>query len=433
MDHKFPNYIMATDVLPEVFLNDDICSALNGHVIPAYDHSLAFTCGLVIRVRNGVKLLYKKSQYKFPKEDKAKQPVQFWDIVHNFTKEHASISLYWTPETLWLIAEELSQKSLFLSVPLQKELSLHPLYPIDPIEKVLRFHNDFIARVVEYHHSVRRPEGTFDVRTIPHYALVEQLVQLPRIPCPLCNGKRQVYCGVCSGLQMENAQGLLPERVTLPFDVLLLLHHQESLIKCTGIHAAVLGKEDQTQYEDWLKPDEEWQRVVESLDASRDVLLFPYPDSTPAQHFPWQTDCEPEQKKRLVVLEASWTYGKTMAQQIVAHRRRKGLPALPSVTLTDVTGQYWRFQSEGQSAVSTIEAIAYAAQNAGLESSKVQDLLVLFGLQKYRVLKNLVVREDGRIPRAIEVSGNGMSSWKTVVGVEREAMMQQLGTEEALR
>ncbi len=41
---------------------------------------------------------------------------------------------------------------------------------------------------------------------------------------------------------------------------------------------------------------------------------------------------------------------------------------------------------------------------------KKDDLLVLFRVQKYRVLKK--IDEGGKIPRAVEVSGCGVGSWK---------------------
>lgn len=107
----------------------------------------------------------------------------------------------------------------------------------------------------------------------------------------------------------------------------------------------------------WNKPTEEWTNLVRSLDATRDVILFPYEDSTVADEFDWQRDGE---RPRLVVLEASWAYGKTMAHQIVSCRKEAGLPPLRSVILKNVVGQYWRFQSEGQSAVSTIEVLMLA-------------------------------------------------------------------------
>jgi hypothetical protein len=82
-----------------------------------------------------------------------------------------------------------------------------------------------------------------------------------------------------------------------------------------------------------------------------------------------------------------------------------------------VTGQYWRFQAEGHAAVSTIEAIAHTAHSAGLDSKSVKDLLVLFELQKYRVLNNSEKR-GCKAPRAITVEGVGLGDWKKVDSID---------------
>lgn len=184
-------------------------------------------------------------------------------------------------------------------------------------------------------------------------------------------------------------------------------------MKCTGIHAAVLGEEGQTTYRLWEKEEDQSTSIVSSLDHEKDVLLFPYPDSTPADVFPWH-----EQRWRLLVLEASWGYAKAMSQQIVNYRKQHNLPPLRSVSLHNVVGQYWRFQSEGHSAVSTIEAIAHTARTAGSTEQDENDLLTLFKVQKHRVLGNLKV--GAKVPRAMEVSGAGTGSWKEVEVLDDE-------------
>ena len=101
-----------------------------------------------------------------------------------------------------------------------------------------------------------------------------------------------------------------------------------------------------------------------------------------------------------------------MAWQIIAYRKEHDLPPLPCVILKDLTGEYWRFHHEGHSAVSTIEAIAHTALAAGLSSPQFDDLLLLFRLQKWRVMCS--VRGGGKVPKAVEVCGTGLGSWKDV-------------------
>ena len=198
---------------------------------------------------------------------------------------------------------------------------------------------------------------------------------------------------------MPLAAAALPPRVSLPFDLLLLVHWQESLHKCTGIHASVLCEPAEVAVAHWEKHEEfgdTWGPLIASLQPDRDVVLFPGPDSFPADQFAW-TGSIGSCKRRLVVLEASWAHGKTMYNFLVRYRQSLGLAPIPCVSLQvcgylfhsflsrqsnspirntknhhqGVVGKYWRFHEEGNSAVSTIEAIAHSAQAAGEKFSEV--------------------------------------------------------------
>eukprot|EP00598_Pedospumella_elongata_P008545 CAMPEP_0184994894 /NCGR_PEP_ID=MMETSP1098-20130426/51083_1 /TAXON_ID=89044 /ORGANISM="Spumella elongata, Strain CCAP 955/1" /LENGTH=549 /DNA_ID=CAMNT_0027521055 /DNA_START=20 /DNA_END=1669 /DNA_ORIENTATION=+ len=369
----------------------------------------------------------------------------------------------------------------------------------------IHFNKDFLLRVKDYHEATQRPPGTFEdpSKTSPvkspikavavedvsqtdgdeacNSNYIHMLAALPKETCVQCKGHRQIYCGTCSGRRMPDADQQLPPRVHIPFDVLLLVHWAETLHKCTGVHVGALCEEGTFLAMDWNKKlvptvplplynqkyaskdnsqsaekvsnsensqnttkselREEWQQVVESLDHTRDVVLFPCDTAQQAEAFPWsecphihhidiagETEGEEEVVKsqethpkdveparvsprwRLVVLEANWNYGKHMALQIRQHRALLGLPPLHFVQLSNITGQYWKFQTEGHAAVSTIEAIAHTAGAAGCSSDTVDAMLTLFLLQKHRVLKRIEM--GGKVPRAVEVSGAGLGSWK---------------------
>lgn len=213
----------------------------------------------------------------------------------------------------------------------------------------------------------------------------------------------------------------------------------ESLHKCTGIHTAVLTSTP-VEVTHWRKDNIlEWETVVSRLDHHRDLILFPSADAISANDIQWTTEnmnegiaghypmeagqdnmgCDGDAhvqetiadtsvRKRLVVLEATWNGGKTMARTIIEIRRKLRLPNLTFVTLncTGISGQYWRFQEEGKEAVCTIEAISHTAATAGMPSKEVEVLLTLFNVQKCRVYNQ--IDKGGKIPRAMEVSG----SWK---------------------
>jgi len=238
--------------------------------------------------------------------------------------------------------------------------------------------------------------------------LLKELIKAPRLACPSCGRKRQIYCGECFGQRLmpqeqeqerveEGKEGsLLPPRFSLPFDVCLLLHWQESLHKCTGVHAAVMCHQEQLSLLQWPRDkggwgeagvltdegeemeihkmvyrgpegrkrggeDEEvawegqrseWVDMLCSFDHDRDVLLFPCKGAIPVNELDWSCggssdgvggggvdEAEEEAKRksrrrrRLVVIESSWNNGKTMANQLYAGRIALGLPPLVCVTL----------------------------------------------------------------------------------------------------
>ena len=207
-----------------------------------------------------------------------------------------------------------------------------------------------------------------------------------------------------------------------------------------------LSTMDSVRYELWPKEKtpEDWHRLVGGLCPERDVLLFPDRNAVAAADFQWgargdiapslaslslsasssssslsspdkktdQSGAAGSNKWRLVILEGSWNYAKTMAWQIIAYRKEHHLPPLPCVILKDLTGEYWRFHHEGHSAVSTIEAIAHTALAAGLSLAQFDDLLLLFRLQKWRVIHSM--RSGGKVPKAVEVCGTGLGSWKDI-------------------
>lgn len=99
-------------------------------------------------------------------------------------------------------------------------------------ERGIIFDPQFLRLVVSYHDELERPAGTFEVVEADAASAQQALEERLRLPeleglardvCRSCNCRKQVYCGDCTGVRMANAEALLPERITLPFDVLLLI------------------------------------------------------------------------------------------------------------------------------------------------------------------------------------------------------------------
>jgi hypothetical protein len=155
-----------------------------------------------------------------------------------------SLRMHWTVDRLEMASYEMSRKEITLSPRLQRELDFQPLMPLQGTHDscLLHFEPAFLSKVRAYHLSVERPQGTFclDERESclesekSNRVLVGRLAQCDREVCSSCGRRQQIYCGGCGGLRMTMADKLLPDRVSLPFDILLLVHWAESLHKCTG-------------------------------------------------------------------------------------------------------------------------------------------------------------------------------------------------------
>ena len=81
-------------------------------------------------------------------------------------------------------------------------------------------------RATEFAPSIEKTEtelGDVDAERNRMFQLAE-LAALGREECPSCGGRKQVYCGECVGVRMPLAEKLMPPRIALPFNILILLH-----------------------------------------------------------------------------------------------------------------------------------------------------------------------------------------------------------------
>ena len=357
-------------------------------------------------------------------------------VIYHYIKDEDIVFLekyYPLSSQLYYTAYELVRKMVTLSAKLMPEYLNQPIYPRNT-NGLLQFHEKFINKVIEYHNYVRRPEGTYDSESMTkNNDNIIKLANLNRFICPNCQSRRQIYCGSCGGIRSIEAEEYFPPRIELPFNVLLLVHWQDSLHKCTGIHTAVLCQSNQFEYQHWTRPAQGGDvcQIIESFDPLTDVLLFPCEDAISANDFQWNINSNintdttfdlnvhsnisnlPSKKHRLIVLESSWNAAKTMANQIKNYRKEHNLQPIVCVILEDIIGQYWRFHNEGNSAVSTIEAIGHTAVAAGMNEEEMEKILLLFKVQKYRVLVR--IEEGKKPPQAVAVEGSGIGSWNHLI------------------
>lgn len=237
--------------------------------VPIYPLSL----GLLVKLRKALKRLVKRKIVSEPQNQNYSLPLY---IVSSILTDNHDILKRWTPNQLEHAACLLEEKCKVLSGYLFTLLDVEPLFPpltkdllethfsnlnsklsngvaslsenIDTNEHIVLFRKSFINKVNEYHASVKRPnihaKEIFDCErelsataTVTPTVTIEEeeeltnevelivaLSKLSREVCSVCGSKRQIYCGDCGGVRMLSTVGILPERVTLPFDVLLLVH-----------------------------------------------------------------------------------------------------------------------------------------------------------------------------------------------------------------
>ena len=156
------------------------------------------------------------------------------------------------------------------------------------------------------------------------------------------------------------------------------------------------------------------EAIIEAIDPTRDLLLFPDDSAVPIAQACSRSQGGEEEggRPRLILLEGNWTYAAKMASYI-----KKRVSGLRSVCLEEgVVGTYWRFQSVGVSALSTIEALYHACEQARSQQGKgkqeeegegrLDRLLILFEYQRRKVIDG-----DRKNLRGIKPTGEGPSDW----------------------
>ena len=268
--------LQQSQLLPNHFDDDYILSILSrlSQIESADRNHLDIymaTLGIVVKLKKALKRLVRRQKLEEPIDGNYSQLLH--RLVKRLTNDSPVLDM-WSPNELLTIAGLLEEKSTVLSGVLFRCLDQEPLFPpmnaivdyfnANSINSRLRFadkfnHLDnllfrksFITEVNSYHSSLKRPVDNIDAsysdELIPvtvHDAgdddydrpeaglLREVMGEEPRVQalaaverdiCCKCSGRRQIYCGGCGGVRMGNADHLLPGRVHLPFDVLLVLH-----------------------------------------------------------------------------------------------------------------------------------------------------------------------------------------------------------------
>ena len=196
---------------------------------------------------------------------------------------------------------------------------------------------------------------------LSHYLAASVSIDYPRQRCPDCHGGGTIYCPDCLNIFMPRdswPESVTENRLALPFQLDIILDDRRA--SSTGVQLATTlkaaGQSDGYRIYDLTDdrvpiPD----YTSDSNDHDGTYLLFPDVSAVPlssilnaGKHI-----------KRLIVLDCKWSkFSKTL---VLPHN--KAVADVPRLKLDHPPTQsfYWRWHNAGDGAVSTIEAIYYAA------------------------------------------------------------------------
>ena len=181
------------------------------------------------------------------------------------------------------------------------------------------------------------------------------LSHLPRLPCPSCSTTQPFYCLRCYCGVHPLAAAVVP-RVSLPFQLHIVLHPRFDRSKSTALHCRLLcAPSDDVTLHIWPHVPQ-WSHTAtyvlwpepQAVDVSELVLEPPSsPSATRSATLPGQRPC-------VVLLEATW-------QQAAEMRCSTPLASLPSIRLSQSRTSFWRWQDKGAAHLSSIEAVHQTA------------------------------------------------------------------------
>ena len=217
----------------QVLTIDEINPLLNDKQVVQYN----LTLGLVIKLRSVIERLFDRTNLqKYRSIIDIKSVLYVITYIYTIQEDRNNLLANWNETALYEVSDELIAKSNHLSPVLSKELALLPLVRCHSAYTYITYKTQFLSKVKQYHETVARPEGTFTSDKVDEDSYIIELSKVSRSICSLCNAKRQLYCGDCGGVRLPSTEHLLPHRVELPFDILLIVHWHETLHKCTGMY-----------------------------------------------------------------------------------------------------------------------------------------------------------------------------------------------------
>jgi len=208
--------------------------------------------------------------------------------------------------------------------------------------------------------------------------LDKEIAKWQRQECASCGQRSMLYCpfccralGVPAGVEVPSCR--MPfRRCDVVFD--------DSAKKATSMHAKIIaptqvrlidlftsdGSKNKTLSRhgtDAIEDAEATLREIPEYSPEAAVVLFPDEGSIPLKDIANVPGMVSMEKLTLILIDAPWRAAQTL-------RKHPHLAALRSVRLSNPpTSRFWRYHSEGAGCVSSIEALAAAAEEAEVTSS----------------------------------------------------------------
>jgi DTW domain-containing protein YfiP len=239
-------------------------------------------------------------------------------------------------------------------------------------------------------------------------------IEHPRLRCPSCHGSRTIYCPDCLELFVPKEdwpESVISGTLQLPFQLDILMDDRKA--SSTGVQVATIlkaaGLFENFRIYDLTDENEsipDYDNEANEEDGGT-YLLFPDVSSVPLSSVLTTSNI-----KRIIVLDCKWTkFSKTLALPL-----HKALANIPRIHLDEPppTSFYWRWHNAGDGAVSTVEAIYYAAcQFQAFSNSPTQtspraflDLFWLFRLQR-NIIASRYEEEKSSNSRSVPFSKEG--------------------------
>ena len=188
--------------------------------------------------------------------------------------------------------------------------------------------------------------------------------------CLICNRSIRYFCSNCI-LLSKQLNGRIPQ-VSLPIQIKIIKHSQEANSKSTSIQAKLLAPND-IEIVDYNY--DKFTGLVERFDDINTVILFPSEKATDLHNY--DSTCI----KTAFFIDGTWNQARSIANRFskATFVKISRLPCEGTV--------FWRYQSLGRHALSTIEAIYYFLRETSRTEDPQLDNLLWFYSYFYNLIQ----------------------------------------------